>query len=868
MYAWLDTVSAESTQILTASRRLARTLRREFGLRQVAHGKSAWAVPFIDDWRDWTHTQVSTYGDPSLLPILISPYQSKLLWERCLRREINNPLLSLGPLARQAHETWIRLQEWGVPIAECQRRARNKDQWLFAKAAAAYQSILDNEGWVDVAGVASIATDRLESQTIPTAATLVLCGFDRISPQLEKLLATYRKAGGTISVREPGAEFSRDIKRQMIGARDSDAELRTAGNWAREILDARPDARLAVVVTQLEKDAARSLRLIKEGLIPGWQTASTEQQQLAVNMSYGTVLSEYPVTATALMLLGWLYKDLPTTDVSCLLRSALLGEPHHTGRLRAEMTLRKLPEQSWSPENLLRCLQRDKRASDDRCAGLGFVTTVAEYRRQLPRRQSPSAWVTLCSNLLQDSGWPGEASLQSAEFQTVNRWRELLNEVARLELVNDSMTVSEVCTHIAAIAAETLFQPEGKDAAVHVLGPLEAAGLEFDAVWVTGASNTNWPPQARPSALVSRDLQREFSMPDAVPADTLQYAQRVLYRLANCASAVVFSYPVTQADSLQAPSGLLEGYKLPAEDAGSDPGWYAAQLVNAGKVTICHDDPVPAAATREVVHGGAATVQRQFVEPFAAFATGRLGIQFLWPIEPGLAANIRGSLIHDALHRLYVDCPTQQQIQNWNSSDVAQRIAKAVAHVFRRYEAYADRTLAQLLVFEKERVARLLRQVIEHDVSRDAFEIAAVEQGLAACINGLNLYLRIDRIDRDAAGDSLVIDYKTGSVKRLLDRDKHPKDMQLIVYARALEVDTAGIALLNIDTRGIEFDAVGRDYPARLDWDAVLPEWFAEIDAAAGRIAGGDIRINGVQAVKESRPLGLLSRIRELQLDQ
>ena len=158
--------------------------------------------------------------------------------------------------------------------------------------------------------------------------------------------------------------------------------------------------------------------------------------------------------------------------------------------------------------------------------------------------------------------------------------------------------------------------------------------------------------------------------------------------------------------------------------------------------------------------------------------------------------------------------------------------------------------------------------VIATDAERDEFAVKVVEQDIDATIGELSLRLRIDRIDLDAAQQQIIIDYKTGTPKRLLNRDNEPADMQLIVYARVLPGPTSGVALFNIDSRNVALDGVGKGFSPALDWDAALPEWLEQVDLAAAEIAAGDVRIDATQTVQQGRPFGLLSRIRELQLEQ
>ena len=73
-----------------------------------------------------------------------------------------------------------------------------------------------------------------------------------------------------------------------------------------------------------------------------------------------------------------------------------------------------------------------------------------------------------------------------------------------------------------------------------------------------------------------------------------------------------------------------------------------------------------------------------------------------------------------------------------------------------------------------------------------------------------------------------------------------------------------GIGLLNVDSRGIELDAASRELTPKLDWDVALASWQGQVALAASEFAAGDVRINSLQTIQAARPLGLLSRFREL----
>jgi len=860
MYDWLNDALQDSSQVVTANRRLARMLARHYAEQQVASGLSAWRSPAIVSWQDWLQDLLATAELSRTLPTRLNTHQSRVLWERCLRREVSSPLLNIAALVRQARDAWTRLHDFSVPLDQVDGAAQGRDQRIFAIAANSYQSILTRENWIDDTGLAGVAEQLVISGDIALSAKITLAGFDRITPAAANLLAAVRDAGTKIvdieikTSGQPG---------RLVAYENSDAELRAAGAWAREELSNDSSRNVAIVASHLDKDADRCARLVRECLVPGWQT-SGRNYKAAVNVSYGKRLSAYPAIATALLALRWLRDDIDSRDVSFLLRSAALGQGQLGGRSRLELELRRRPLMNWSPQMILSAFaaRGEYQESPDFLSRVNFLN---KRREGLPARESPSAWATLIDETLSKINWPGEAVLDSVEFQLINRWRELLNDLARLQLVVPSMTLGEALGRLQTLAAETVFQPESDGAFVHLLGPLEAAGLQFDRLWVSGLSAANWPPAGRPSPLISRQLQRDHAMPDADPGDTLAYAGRVLRRLADSTQELVCSFPLTEGDAEQSASGIVTGLAEAADEVGTEPGWYAKQLVSCASPLTVTADPVPRVTIEESVSGGAATIQRQLTEPFSAFAYGRLGVRPVPAITNGLPANVRGSLIHDALFGLYRELPSRTDIADLSSSDIDERLPGILKRAFARMESSADPVLRQLLGLEKQRVAMLLRQVIALDTSRDEFVIQQLEAPIELEIDQVRLRLRIDRIDRLENGEVVVIDYKTGRRRQVLNSSREPDDMQLVAYAFGLNDAVAGLAFVNVDSRQVDLSGAGRFFTPELDWDSDLSRWKDEIRDAVLDLQNGDVRLNDALPMKAGRTFGLLSRIRELQ---
>jgi ATP-dependent helicase/nuclease subunit B len=859
MYDWLPEVCDETSQVVTASRRLARLLTAEYNARQVANGKTAWLTPVILAWPDWQARLFASAGHEGL-PARLNPHQGRVLWDQILRQVIDDPLVNIANLTRHARDAWKRIHEWRVPFDECVSAASSRDQRLFAAAASRYRERLAAENWIDEALLGSTVTAAVEAGTLKAPERIWLAGFDRLTPEADALIAALRERGTLVEL-APAGTSTQEIR--VRACEDPDAELRTAGAWARSQLDGKPEGRIGIVVSGLEQDADRAGRLVREGFVPGWQYAPGRHRE-AANVSLGRRLQDYPAVEIALLLLRWTHSAIGGRDLSLLLRTPFLGLADMDGRARLELELRRIPDREWSPELLLRAFGEREMPGDaaDWLTRLGGLVEVGRSPRQ---EASPAEWAAVIDALLDDFGWPGTAPLGSADFQLVNRWRDLLNDLARLELVMPQMTLRHAAGQLRAMAADTVFQPEREGAVVEVLGPLEAAGMEFERLWIAGLTASQWPPPGRPMALVSRRLQRHYGMPDADPDDTAAYAKRVIDRLLGSAGSCICSYPYRSGDAIETLTALLGD--VSESSAAEDPGWHARQLCDSAAPGTLHSDPVPPVSADEALAAGAAIVQWQMTEPFSAFALGRLGISSLRPIAPGLSPILRGNLIHAAAFQLYADRPSQAEIRAWLDEDIDRRINAAVNRAFPRYERHADGVLKELFTLERKRVGRLLRELVDVDLLRDRFSIKDVELATEIDMGGVRLRLRIDRIDRFDDGAVAILDYKTGGRRKFLDGSGEPADAQLLVYAIAVEEPVASLGFYNIDSRETALDASGRDAMGAEDWQQALERWKQAVAAAAGEFAAGDVRIRYWQTLREARSLNILSRFGEIRRD-
>lgn len=266
--AWLDDAVDAGAEVVTASRRLARELRRVHDARQLAIGLKSWRTPRIVSWDAWLNGFIDASAATVAWPRRLHPQASAILWERCLARAAEARLLDHDGLVRQARQGWQRINEWCVPLDDLARHAGNEDEKLFAAAAGAYRRLLSARDWIDAALLPELVAERLQQHEIEAPGRLVLAGFDRLTPAQRALVDALETRGCSVSM-APAPAHRRAPR--VVSCADADAELRSAGAWARARLASDHDARIAIVFPGLEQQAARAERLVREGLAPGWQ---------------------------------------------------------------------------------------------------------------------------------------------------------------------------------------------------------------------------------------------------------------------------------------------------------------------------------------------------------------------------------------------------------------------------------------------------------------------------------------------------------------------------------------------------------------------------------------------------------------------
>ncbi len=826
----------DGVTVLTAGRRLARVLAREFHSIEARRGHSVWNRPDVlplDAFLDRMFSEWLGRNADENAPVLLDTVQEQMLWEQIIRESpAGASLLQIPETARQAIETWALMVEYRLPLDGSFEASQ--DWAAFANWSREFQRRCSANLWLDRARLSDFLQDKISQPR-----TVFIAGFDEMTPQQTEFMQALGKWRAVQM-----QNYSPAIERRKL--RDSSEEIRSAAAWARRLLEADPEAQIGIIVSpDLTRFRSKVHRIFNEVLGPG-----------AFHLSIGPPIAEYPVVHGALLMLEFALGELQLPRAGMLLRSPFLGGAEKEWGKRAQLDAKLRNDAVWkvTPLSL-----RDHAA---RCPELQRVLRrVDKELRKLPEQQPPGDWSRAIQDLLDAFGWPGDRSPSSREFQIIEAWRGLLSSLAALDLTAQPMNLSEVVDWLHQQTASLRFQVEDQGAPVQVMGMLEAAGLRFDHLWIMGLHDEALPAPANPNPFLPTFLQRQHWLPHSSSEGELDFANKLMERLLASAPEVVLSYPETEGDRALAPSPLIP--------VGV---WLAGEEVKRTRAPAVFeeiaDERGPALVQGDST-GGASLFKDMAACPFRAFARHRLGARPLEEADLGLSYRDRGTTVHKALEVIWLELKSHARLMELTPSDLAALIERGADAAVAKLGPGIGRDL------EKQRLQRLLPAWLDIEKSRPEFTAAGIEVEREIAIAGLRIRVRADRVDTLPDGRQIILDYKTGQVKPRAWESERPDEPQLPLYCATSEQPVATAAFAVIHTGELKFRGLG-DLPGManmktnppLPFNAQIEEWCRVLAVLAQDFRAGRAEVDPKPGACDNCGLRALCRIREFENDR
>ena len=826
------------TLVLTPNQRLSRFVAQQWDAFHQRSDQHAWPALNCQAWQQWCRNQHLMLGLPGLW---LEDQQCSLVWQQCVEALVGDAP-NREALMGYARSGFDRARLWQLKPHELDDGSAEGQ--LLAGLTEAYCRRLRSDNWLDLPAGLQQLINAVEQGAQTIEHTVVLLGFDDISPLLESLFNALANAGVTVT----SQDLALESKIIAGSAQDEQEELKAAIRWASDKLTAagehKSELRIGLVIPDLARLRPLVERLLMREFEPGYAHPEQGRHAPGYNISAGQPLAQTSMVAAGLELLSLLLGALPATRIAALTHSPFLWPALG---LSSRTKAASLATERYIELNLRQWCALLSEITDDCDPGL-LLHRLQALREALQsvqgRKRSHRDWAKWFHERLCEMGWPGQRKLDTLEFQQYQSWCDTCGAFARLDLVEDSCDLA--CAFARFKKAFYIpFLPQTGASPLQVLGLLEASGLHFDALWVTGLSDELWPPPCEPNPLLPAALQKQKGLPRASVHREFALAEKITNRFRNAAREVIFSWPAWQGDEPLRPSTLIAPLLRPEQTLASNTDAPSPVIeVPHNALEYIPDSRGPGYPGREV-RGGSALLRDQGACPFRAFARHRLAAINPELKEPGIRPLLRGNLIHAALEHFWRRTQSFEGLCELSDERLHQRIVEAVQRTWVGLTKgeYGDKTEA----IETDRACRLIHKWLELEKTRSAFVVDASEQDATGQLGPLSLQTRMDRLDRLTDGSAVIIDYKTGRTDPKQWFGPRPDEPQVPLYAVLQQQVTAAVfaelSFKEVAAKGVAANAeVWPELasPAEVekfsdapDWPSLLLRWRTDLGALA-----------------------------------
>jgi ATP-dependent helicase/nuclease subunit B len=861
-------------------------LLKKYNQLQASENKVCWASLDILPFSSWIQRlwQAFALARIEKNSFLLSAQHELVLWEEIIKKSsVNESLLQLSETAELAKSAWDTLKQWQVNLSDPALQT-TADSSVFLEWAEQFQQLCVKNNWLDTNSLIERTSKKIQQKLLKLPLQIIMIGFTEFSPQQKHLLSCCEQAGSKVIYHEnqPNKE---PLSLQRISLADEDTEICTMARWAKALLEEnqlkKTDVIIGCVVPHLEKIRDHLASIFAE-VFSKDKHFNLDPTCLPFNISAGKSLAAYPIIHAALQLLNLCTETITIEVISSLLRSPFIGEAEHEQACRAQFdsrlrsanimhtSLSDLINPSIKPNLVKSCPHLAKRIEK-------FMTAL----RHKPNKLSISHWLNVFLKLLALLGWPGERSINSHEYQIVQRWLELLQEYQAFDMILPPTNYSNALHYLIRLTKKNIFQPQSVDAPIQILGILEAAELPFDHVWIMGLDDMTWPASAKPNPFIPYRLQKALNMPHATADKEFAYSKKLTEQLQQSARNCIFSHAIKNAECEFRPSPLTKHapeIKLAQLTLSSfiSP---AQHILASRMIELLQDEQAPAISTKEKMPGGTAIFKQQAACPFKAFAEIRLQAKPLESPTLGLRAQDRGKIIHRALEYIWRIILTSAKLAEYDNLAIEQLLTACISQAIHTVTG-KEPAHSRYLSLEADRLQNLLWHWMQLEKNRPPFKVIQLEEESTVVIGNLTIQLRVDRIDELAEGGQLIIDYKTGKNNQIKYWfGNRPEEPQLPLYCTTGFQNTLGIAFAEISADSLTLKGISKKnlgiasiklineikYNEHRLWDEQIQVWQSVLEKLANDFYQGHAQVQPKQAEETCRHCHLhpLCRINE-----
>ena len=709
---------------------------------------------------------------------------------------------------------------------------------LLIKWISEFEKFKTKNNCIDTTDLFSSVYKSLESNI--KTGNYYAYGFKQRTPEQNKLF----------EILECQSLNSRSLENniQALSFIDQETELEAIAKWAKEVSLKNPNSQIGVVIPNL----SQLQHLVKSTFDQEFDASLLETHHKPYNISLGMSLCQYPLIQHLLSVVKISSQIIKgNIDLEMLMKT--VTSPYIKGALIESNSRALLVNRILGLGCEEATTQKVLKLMKDCPVLIQIVNALKSLK--IDKKIALEDSLDSINLLLLTWGFTSDRSLSSSEYQLFEKYQNeslILNRLSNFyKKVSLFDAIKILNTHLNSV----IFQPKSGAANIHILGALEAEGLYFDHAWVSSMTSNFIPGKIKMPLFIPQKTSIEYELPNSNFLLVTEDAKVTLKALNNLSPETTYSYAKLMQNREELPSPYID-FKDYQEES----------FIKTSSRELIYIDDYKAPKIQELtIKKGVKTLQNQMSCAFRGFAA-RLDIDDFEAPHIGLSRLQQGNLIHKILETFFNEIKSGASLLRLTELELDNLIEKHTE------SATLSLPKSNFKLNEKIRLVKIIRQHIDLEKQRSDFEVIKTESTSEVDINGLKFSTRIDRMDRLANGDSLIIDYKTGKDVKVSQMTGDPIDQaQLPIYAVTNSVD--GVAFATINSNDCQFKAITKNKSElpltkqainRMpEWDKQINEWTSILNSASEQFQNGIASVLPVKNACDYCDYDLLCRVKK-----
>ncbi len=728
-------------------------------------------VRSLTQWQDQLWSELSFF---QTLPKRLSNLAIKSWLEKQVRQEPAWTLTNPSGVAIKVMEAYQNLIQWQLCLDDIKGHQSTEIDY-FKIWIVKLQKFCKQKKLVATFEVLDIIAQNIDQLLPCLPKHLLLVGFNQLTPDQQAFIDCLQ----TKQIQVDSIDYKSPLKSAcQIGFTGLRQELDFAADYAKKYQQ-KGDC-VGIVVEQL----ASHLEEVHQAFSHVFQAEESKPwialSKPKYNVSAGFALSDQPLVKTGLLLLKLKANRISLEELHFLKNTPFIdwgGDRQSIQFFLQQLCLNA--RKNYSIDFLLKSIEANDQPEKLKVLKKRLQQVEKMNNKMLPITQHIEQW----RQNLSLWGWAELTNLNEFEVQAKNTLLSLIEDCGLLSDLYDKISSTEAIDFLNQSSQQLAFQIASDRTNVHILGILEASGLQFDHLIVIGFNTGNWPQKNKINPFLPLDLQRDKNMPGSSAEREYEYARNLSNSLLNSAKHIIVTSGESDTENKLTTAPFFS--HLPLSKV-SDLGEERKDHYPEPDFIWVEDSNIDLSTTE--IRGGAYLLSDYAKCPFKSIATFQLKLQGYQSPEVGVEAKTKGSWLHETMELIWQALGTQKTLLNMSQSQLEELVINSLQNALQKHQAYLLATTDQAIIdLEKNKLAALIFEWLDIEKERTDFTVQQLEAEYELVIEPLNLKFRVDRIDCNNKGQIEIIDYKTGKTEVKNWFGVRPTEAQMPAYILSMK---------------------------------------------------------------------------------